>query len=202
MSNLAQTFFLGYNTRVNHTKSSGLLSQHRYPFSKFCIGEPTMIDDTTRRKSHTPEQRFLAKVDQRGPDECWPWIASFDGKGYGQFWDGERRRPAHAYAFELFYGVYLGEYICCHACDNPACVNPHHLFSGTVADNMRDMRDKGRRYQPDVRGEKNGRAKLTEATVEVIRFRYASGESSRELARAFGVNRTTIIRAIQRNSGS
>ena len=28
------------------------------------------------------EHRFWPKVDKRGPDECWPWLAGADGDGY------------------------------------------------------------------------------------------------------------------------
>jgi len=31
------------------------------------------------------EPRFREKVDQRGPDECWLWLASNNGKGYGRY---------------------------------------------------------------------------------------------------------------------
>jgi hypothetical protein len=32
----------------------------------------------------------------------------------------------------------------CHKCDIPCCVNPNHLFQGTVQDNVTDMLNKNR----------------------------------------------------------
>jgi hypothetical protein len=54
-----------------------------------------------------------------------------------------------------------------HTCDNRRCVNPEHLTLGTHADNMEDMRVKGRAF-PQL-GETNGNAKLDEATVRQIK---------------------------------
>lgn len=34
----------------------------------------------------------------------------------------------------------------CHTCDNGRCLNPDHLFSGTVADNVHDAIKKGRHF--------------------------------------------------------
>ncbi len=75
--------------------------------------------------------------------------------------------------------------IVCHHCDNPPCVRPEHLFRGTMADNMRDRDSKGRQ----ARGSHNGRAKLTEADIPVIR---ASGESQAALGRRYGVSYQVI----------
>jgi hypothetical protein len=81
----------------------------------------------------------------------------------------------------------------CHKCDNPKCVNPHHHFFGTRAENMYDRKSKDR-YEP---GEGNGRAKLTEENVVDIRRRHASGEKVASLAREFGVSWTAVKYAIK-----
>lgn len=143
-------------------------------------------------------ERFWAKVNKRGPDDCWEWTAGCS-RGYGQIGEGGRRGKmlyAHRVSYELHNGpIPIGEgyhgTCVCHTCDNPPCVNPSHLFLGTIADDTRDMVEKGRQ----ARGEKNGRAKLTEKEVEEIRrgyVRYSRTHGQSALARKYGVNPTAI----------
>lgn len=95
-------------------------------------------------------ERFWDSVDRRGPDECWPWIASAKTSGgYGQFFAlavrGGRNVLAHRISYILHYGaVPSGRPLICHSCDNPPCINPAHLFAGTPRDNTRDSIQKGR----------------------------------------------------------
>lgn len=97
------------------------------------------------------KDRFWDKVEKLGPDECWPWKAAKDPRGYGRI-GGDRRRSsgkravelAHRIAYQLEIGdVPLGLFVC-HRCDNPTCCNPAHLFLGTCKDNNQDMYAKGR----------------------------------------------------------
>lgn len=90
------------------------------------------------------EERFWSKVDIRGEDECWPWLASVGASGYGKFGVEGRSARAHRVAYELVKGP-LGDLFACHRCDIPACCNPKHLFAGTHLENMRDMSIKKRR---------------------------------------------------------
>jgi hypothetical protein len=150
------------------------------------------------KKAKTLEQRFWEKVWVGFDDQCWIWTGAVSGKmGSGKFWDGERQVEAHRFSFELFYGVELGQFQACHECDNPKCVNPYHLFAGTQQDNLLDMMRKGRRYQPDNSGEKNGRAILSKDLVEEARKKHMQGFSKSSLAREYGVSWTAMDLALK-----
>lgn len=82
--------------------------------------------------------RFLGRVEVRGADECWPWLAALTGRGYGKFAIRNRVINAHRISFELFHGMVPEGLYVLHRCDNKVCVNPAHLFSGTAQDNTDD----------------------------------------------------------------
>jgi hypothetical protein len=84
----------------------------------------------------------------------------------------------------------------CHRCDVPACVNPAHLFLGTHADNMADMKRKGR--NPTGNGEDNPRAKFTADQVLEIRRLYGTGVTQVELGQRFGVAQAHISQIVLR----
>ncbi len=137
----------------------------------------------------TVEARFWAKVDKRGPHECWPWKAARCGNGYGGFRGGERWGRAHRFAYQLCVGPIRPEFCVCHHCDNRLCVNPAHLFLGTQADNIHDAQIKGRM----AHGARQGASRLTNERVREIRDAYGNGNiSQRALAKRYGVAQKTI----------
>jgi hypothetical protein len=89
-------------------------------------------------------ERFWEKVDIKGDDECWEWLASKRRNGYGQLMRKGKNEVAHRVAYELVYDHIPGEMIVMHTCDNRVCCNPNHLRLGTDLDNIRDMYNKGR----------------------------------------------------------
>ncbi len=128
---------------------------------------------------------FWAKVDVRGPEDCWPWTASARKGGYGRFWSA----PAPRYAWELVNGPMPLDRLACHTCDNPPCCNPAHIWAGTPSENTRDAVKKQRRV-----GELCPGAKLSELDVREIVRRLQNGELPKAIAPRFGVGFSVIYR--------
>lgn len=141
--------------------------------------------------------RFWSKVSVTpNNDDCWIWQGARNGNGYGNFRIPEFGRgnfSAHRVAYHIVKGGFpeIGMVVR-HKCDTPLCVNPHHLDIGTVADNMRDMVERGRAPVRDQRGERNGAAKLTAANVETIRELIEMGQTNTAIAARFGVSHSLI----------
>src|SRR3954453_10023267 len=84
------------------------------------------------------EAWFWDFVDVRGPDDCWPWIGPAGSAGrYGhtRIWVGRRKEYVHRLAHVLSGGVIPPGTVVQHLCDFPLCCAPHHLRSGTIAEN-------------------------------------------------------------------
>jgi hypothetical protein len=141
-------------------------------------------------KSRPVEERFWEKCEVRGSNECWLWRAGCSPNGYGRINLGthEGVELAHRLAWTLMRGPIPTGLSVCHHCDNPPCVNPAHLFLGTRADNLADMKQKERH----ARGERMGSAKLTEMDVRAIWNLLGRGVTHSTIASMYDVSNSTI----------
>lgn len=128
----------------------------------------------------------------KDPSGCWLWRRS-KVNGYGRVAipspfrckNAQATMSAHRLSYEAFVGPIPSGMFVCHSCDVRPCCNPEHLWVGTHAQNVADMKAKRRA----AHGEIHHRAKLTEADVVLIR---ESSMSPTETAKAFGVSLRTV----------
>lgn len=127
--------------------------------------------------------------------KCIIWEKAKTKRGYGVI----RIKGKLYYAHRLALAKKLGRpirkgYCACHTCDNPACVNPEHLFEATQKENLADMCKKGRLVNLNV-GERNPHAKLTKK--KVIKLRKMK-RPTKELSEIFGISQRTVQLIISR----
>lgn len=143
-----------------------------------------IFQPTSSRQVHCSLKcRFWSKVDVRGADECWPWLAGRNADGYGNFGIDGKTINAHRVSFELTKGPL--KHCALHTCDWPPCCNFGHLWDGTKTDNMADCKKKGR----GPSGSKHGMAKLIERDVLAIR---ADSRFQYVIAADYGVTESLI----------
>jgi hypothetical protein len=147
--------------------------------------------------NHPKFKRRLATV-ERTESGCWLWTGLIGTNGYGRY--GKGNKYAHRLSYEYFVGPIPEGLFVCHHCDVRPCVNPAHLFVGTVKDNAQDMMAKGRRIYK--RGEDTPTAKLTEEQVLEIRAQYRAwnrSASTTALGKKYGIDRKHIWNIVKRD---
>lgn len=156
--------------------------------SRSCNGAMRMAEN---RKPTAPwQERFWKFVPaDRTPEGCWEWTGKRIN-GYGYLSVKPRRLKAHRLSYELHHGPIPDGAVVRHRCDNPPCVNPAHLELGTIADNNRDMMERGRHRTAPV-------TRIPDDVVLAIRERVHAGESIRSMAREYGIGLATADRIVR-----
>jgi hypothetical protein len=129
-----------------------------------------------------------------GEDNCWNWTGPSldDGRSIFLFQlkqNKQVRIVAARLMFELKRGTYNPGVKVCHTCDNVACVNPNHLFLGTLRTNNTDRNNKNRSAR--LFGESNPRFRFTTEDIENIRYlrQYLNGN---QISKIFKCDRQVI----------
>ena len=133
-------------------------------------------------------KKFWSKVDKT--KNCWEWTGRYHKQGYGFMDINKKGELTHRISWVINRGKIPKGICVLHKCDNPKCVNPDHLFLGTHTDNMRDMVSKGRRFH--TFGENTPHRILNDFQVIEIKKLLKLKFPYKELAKAFGVSRSTI----------
>jgi hypothetical protein len=161
-------------------------------------GDP-LAGKNSQNKAGTKE--YISENSEIDINDCWVWKKYKNNKGYGKSGLKGKLIYAHRLSYLTFIGEIPNNLFVLHNCDNPACVNPKHLFLGTQEDNMKDMVNKNR--QSRLKGEDHGRSKLVQKEVNEIRILWSAELAERakgkgfqltqkELGERFGVSRQQI----------
>lgn len=158
------------------------------------------------KKDISALDQFMAFVNKT--DTCWLWMGARSKSGYGKIARTENGKRKHYRAHKLSYLLFKGPIPdglwVCHNCvpnrDNPACVNPDHLWLGTPSEDIKDAVKKGTLKPPqwDRNGSRNPAAKLTEDLVREIRTKYATGNyTQKRLGKEYGVSQRLTCQIVR-----
>lgn len=124
-------------------KCRGFCSKHYQRWRKW--GDPLFV------MTHPDQsERFWAKVEKRGPDECWIWTGG-KRNGYGFFNVPPTTIGAHRFAYTEVKGEIPEGMVVDHRCRVKLCVNPDHLQVVTVALNGQNVSGLNARNKSGVR---------------------------------------------------
>lgn len=139
-------------------------------------------------------ESFMEKVYPEPNTGCWLWIGKPDKNGYGRLAAKKYKlRSPHRQSYFFFKGDFDRKKWVLHTCDQPACVNPDHLFLGNNEINSKDRDNKGR----TIKGENHYNSKLNQNNIIEIRN---SQESVIFLSKKYNVSATQIYFIKQKKS--
>jgi hypothetical protein len=123
-------------------------------------------------------------------DACLDWpFSQKKGRGYGHIRVNGRTLTASRYICMLAHGEPPSpHYGAAHSCGRPACVAPRHLSWKTQAENIADELIHGTRNH----GMRHGLSRMTDDVVLAIRRECARGRKQTDIAKEFGVSKSSV----------
>jgi len=168
------------------SKVMGLCPLH---YNRFLRHGPNFDRSVEKRTPPGTGAKIIADALRLPADApCFDWPLSKDERGYGFTARNRKTVQAHRLVCELAHGRPAPDQVTRHSCDNPSCINPHHLSWGLQSENVRDRDIRNR----TSKGEAHYKAKLKEAQVIEIERRARSGENLSAIAADYNVTHGTV----------
>ena len=125
---------------------------------------------------------------------CWEYRGPKFANGYGQVKIDGIPTLLHRVSYEHNVGPIPEGLVIRHTCDNKPCMNPEHLETGTIQDNVQDRTDRNR----TARGNQ-GRGLFTDDEALRIRLELSSyperisrGQAMSRFALEFGASKSSV----------
>lgn len=162
-----------------------LVARSKREIRAFC-SKKCRYEHQSKNQTRPISDRFWEKVDVRGAEECWPWTGATTHGGYGVLGSGGHDGTvtrAHRLSYEIHFTPIPDGLVIRHKCDNPVCVNPAHLETGSQKENMQDAVSRVRAAAPP--------RKISDRDVAEI---IADTGTVRDIARRYGISPGLVSR--------
>ena len=173
-------------TRV-HDEHIRRCTDDRNILDSLCLGANRVLSGGV---AMTLIDRLTKKCEPITETGCWIWTGNSEVAGYGRLTVDGKIMKAHRAMYIAIHGEVPKGKIICHKCDVPACINPAHLYAGTLTDNLNDAYARGQRNKCE-------NSSIPAEIIKQIRSLKHSGESDKNISMITGVSRSHVNKVVR-----